>query len=113
MANSTVYFKGIDALERGLKERATLSDVKKTVALNGSEMTEQAKRNAPVKTGDLRGSIKQSISDGGLTAKAAPSVDYAAYQELGTRFFYGQYYMKRAHNTQEGKFIGDIKRLMK
>lgn len=113
MAKTTVYFKGLDVLTRGLKDRATLNDVKMMVRLNGAEMAEKAKRNAPVKTGDLRGSITQEISDGGLTTKVAPHMDYSAYVELGTRFMEAQPYLKPAMNKQEGRFVADLKRLMK
>lgn len=113
MAKSTVYFKGLDVIKKGLKERATMDDVKKAVALNTVEMQEQAKRNAPVRTGDLRGSITSEITDGGMTGKVAPGVDYQAYVELGTRFMHAQPYMKPAHNTQAPKFINDLKKLTK
>lgn len=113
MGKSTVYFKGIDALQKGLKDRATLSDVKKVVALNGTEMTEQAKRNAPVRTGDLKGSIAMDIIDDGMTAKTSAAVDYAPYVEKGTRFMSAQPYMKPAHNTQAPQFIKDLERLTK
>lgn len=113
MGKTTVCFKGIDALKRGLKERATLADVKKVVALNGAEMTEQAKRNAPVRTGDLKGSITQEITDGGMTTKTAAHVDYAAYVELGTRFMAAQPHIRPAHNVQKEKFKQDMKRLTK
>lgn len=113
MAKSGIYLKGIDALKRGLKERATLQNVKDVVLLNGAEMTEAAKRNAPVKTGDLRGSIIQSTADGGLTSKTAPSVDYAPYVEFGTRFMLGRFYLKKAFDAQSVKFQRDMKRLVK
>lgn len=113
MSKTTVYVTGVDALKRGLKERAKLADLKKAVLLNGAEMTEQAKRNSPVKTGDLKGSVSQSTTDGGLTSKTAPHMDYGAYQELGTRYFTGRFYLKRAFNVQGPLFIRDIRRLVK
>lgn len=113
MAKVTGYLKGLDALKKGLNDRATLDDVKKAVRLNGAEMTEQAKRNAPVRTGDLEGSITQSVSGDGLETKTAPHVDYAAYVELGTRFMEAQPYLEPAHNAQSSKFIGDLRKLMK
>lgn len=113
MSKSTVYIKGLDVLEKGLKDMVTLDDVKKAVLVNTTEMTEQAKRNAPVRTGDLRGSITPAITDGGLTGKAAPHVDYGPYVELGTRFMNAQPYLKPAHNVQSQKFIQDLKKLTK
>lgn len=113
MSKSNVYFKGVDALKRGLKERATLQDVKDIVKLNGAELTEAAKRNAPVRTGDLRGSISQKITHAGLTSETAPHVNYGAYQEFGTRYILGKFYLKRAFNSQSVKFERDMRKLVK
>ena len=43
-----------------------------------------AKRLAPVDTGNLRNSITTAVSNGGLTAAVVATASYAVYQELGT-----------------------------
>lgn len=45
--------------------------------------------------------------------KIAPSVDYAPYVELGTRYMLGRFYLKKAFDVQSVKFERDMKRLVK
>lgn len=113
MAKVGVTLNGLDALQKALKKRADLGPVKKIVLRNGAELTAQGQRNAPVKTGDLKGSITQDIRDAGLTSVSAPHIHYGAYVELGTRFMSGWYYMRRAYNVQKPKFISEIEGVMK
>ena len=55
--------------------------VRKTAA----DIEASGKRNAPVDTGHLRGSIGMTISMGGMSAEIGPTASYGAYVEFGTR----------------------------
>jgi HK97 gp10 family phage protein len=57
-----------------------------------------AKRLAPVDTGRLRSSISHQLTvDGqGLVAYVGTNVDYAIFQELGTRFMPAQPFLRPA-----------------
>lgn len=67
-----------------------------------------AKGEAPVKTGELRGSIDlQNISNYSATVVAA--ADHAVYQELGTsRGIEGQHFMEHGMNDAEDKYTGKL-----
>ena len=105
--------RGIDALVGKLKRNADLSDVKKVVQVNGSEMQRAAQRNAPVDTGNLKRMIVYRSEDGGFTARVASTAEYAPYQEYGTRFMVGKPHIRPAYHEQRTKFLNDMKRLMK
>ena len=109
----TFQIKGLNKIQGKLKRNANMTDVKNVVKLNGSEMQRAAQRNAPVDTGTLKRNIKYHPLDQGFTAKVASEVDYAAYQEYGTRFMAGKPHIRPAFNQQKRKFIQDMKRLMK
>ena len=108
---SEIIFKGLVELQDALRDKTKLESVKKIVKLNGSEMQQQAQRNAPVDTGTLKRSIGLNVSDGGMTAKVEAKTDYAPYVEFGTRYMNAQPYMKPAFNQQKGKFKRDLDRL--
>lgn len=52
------------------------------VAKSALDLVAQAKYDAPVDTGFLRGSISAQID--GLQAEAGPTAEYGLYQEVGT-----------------------------
>lgn len=81
---------------------ALLNDVNGPV---GKELTRRAirveaaaKRYAPVDTGRLRSSIQNSLSRDadGLVAKVGTDVEYALYQEMGTRHQPGTPFLRPA-----------------
>ena len=117
MAKGTLRFEGIVDLAKGLKKRATLDDVKKTVALNGSEMQRSMVRKASFtqgyQTGTTKRSIKLTLEDSGFTVKVAPGTHYSYYLEKGTRFMAAQPFVGPAFHPQKRKFEQDLKRLMK
>lgn len=96
-----------------LKKNMDMDLVKKAVRLNGSELQTKAKEKAPVDTGQLKRSIGLEITDGGLTAEVEPGVDYAAYQEYGTRFMNAQPFMRPALQEQTKQFRKDLERCVK
>lgn len=110
---STFSLKGLDELEKALKEKATMQDVKDVVKMNGAEMQAKAMRNAPVDTGALKRYIMISIFDGGFTSRVNSLMNYAPYVEYGTRFMNAKPFLKPAFNQQKIQFRNDLNRLMK
>ena len=57
-----------------------------------------AKINAPVDTGRLRASITPEVRPFGDTIQGVvgSNVEYAPYQELGTKYMEGRFYLRRA-----------------
>lgn len=108
---SSIKITGIDKLQMKLKKNVQMSDVKKVVRKNGSELQKKAQKNAPVDTGTLQRSITLEIRDSEKTAEVEPTVDYGAYVELGTRFMTAQPYLKPAFNEQKEKFKQDMRKL--
>lgn len=106
-----VKIVGIEKLQAKLKKNVAMDDVKRVVKTNGSQMQTKAQRNAPVDTGTLKRSVGLELSDGGLTATSEASVEYAPYQEWGTRYMEAQPYMGPAFKEQKEKFKSDMKRL--
>ncbi|MDG4966261.1 HK97 gp10 family phage protein [Lactococcus lactis] len=104
--------KGVNELNKKLKENATLSDVKQVVEMNGAELTREAQYEAPIDTSTLERSINMHIQHGGLTAIVEPNMDYEGYVEFGTRFAAAQPYLGPAFKKQSKKFKKDMKRLV-
>ena len=109
--------KGLDKLERSLKENVTLSDVKRVVRQNGSEMHKKMQSNADFAKGYQTGATKRSIGleikDGGFTAEVAPETEYSPYLEYGTRFMDAQPFVKPSYDAQKGKFRSDMQKLVR
>src|SRR5690625_6428993 len=89
---------GTEKLVGALKENADLDLVKKTIRLNATEMQKKAMRKAPVRTGDLRRAIKLRMADGGFTALVRREIEYATYQEYGTRFMTENPMLRQAYH---------------
>lgn len=110
-------FKGLDKLEKALKDNVTMNDVKKTVKRNGRELQNKIQEKADFKkgyaTGQTKDSIGLEITDGGLTAESGPKTEYAPYLELGTRFMDAQPFVKPALEEQEKQFKSDMQKLVK
>ena len=113
MGNYNIGFEGIEALLNGVVEAGKLDDVKKIVKQDTAFMAKEAAKNTPVDTGYLKRSETPSIKDDGMTGEVTASADYAAYQEYGTRYIYGKFYMKKAQNVAGAQFLKNIERLMK
>lgn len=104
---------GLKELEKKLKKNVAMSDVKRVVKQNGSELQKKAMRKAPVDSGHLKRSIGLDIENAGLTAEIEPTADYAAYVEYGTRFMGAQPYLKPAYDEQKELFKSDMKKLVR
>lgn len=70
----------------------------------------QAKIYAPVKTGLLRSSGRAIIK--GLEGKVSFSAHYAVFQEFGTRFMRGRFFLTRAIEGQRVRFNQNIIKIL-
>lgn len=70
-----------------------------------------AKKLAPVDTGNLRNSITTVVSNGGLTAGVVATASYAVYQELGTSRMAPQPFMGPATDRNAPMFHEAMARL--
>lgn len=79
--------KGLDKLERSLKENVTMNDVKRVVRNNGSQMQQKMQANADFSKGYQTGATKRSIGleikDGGFTAEVEPGTHYSPCSKIG------------------------------
>lgn len=109
--------KGLDKLEKALKENATLDDVRRVVKTNGAQLQQLMQHNADFTQGYQTGATKRSIgleiSEGGMTADVGPETNYSPYLEYGTRFMASQPFVRPAYEDQAAKFKSDMKKLTK
>jgi HK97 gp10 family phage protein len=114
---SGIQVKGLDKLQKALKDNVTLDDVKRVVRQNGSELQTKMQQNADFTQGYQTGTTKRSIGleikDSGFTAEVAPTTEYAPYLEYGTRFMSAQPFVKPAYEQQKEQFKKDMDRLVK
>lgn len=108
-----IKITGMNELRAGLDKRTDLKAVRTVVQKNGADLQQKAQQKAPVDTGTLKRSIGLNLTDFGLTAKVEPTVEYAPYQEYGTRYMKAHPFVGLAFNEQKAKFVNDIKKLMK
>ena len=118
MAKITV--KGLDKLEKALKDNVSMELVKRVVRDNGYELQDKIIENADFTQGYQTGETKRSVElagvaivDGGFTAEAGATTDYSPYLEVGTRFMEAQPFVKPAFDEQNKQFQKDMKRLVK
>ena len=106
-------FKGLDKLRKRLAKNVDMDAVKNVVKKHGAEMQQNAMRQAPVDTGNLKRSIGIEILDSGMTALVMPTAEYAPYVEFGTRFNYAIPFMRTSFDSQVKKFEAALKRLVR
>lgn len=113
----SIKFEGLEALQKALKDNASLDDVKKIVKHNGAELQQRMQKKADFKkgyqTGDTKRSIGLETKDEGFTAEVGPKTDYSPYVEYGTRFMDAQPFVRPAWEEQNLKFKSDLQKLMK
>ena len=109
----SIEIRGVVEMQKGLKKMATMDDVKQAIRVNTTEMHQKASRKVAVDTGHLRRSITTEFSDGGLTGRVYTDVEYAIYQEYGTRFQSGTPFMRPSLYEQRPMFYKDMERLLK
>jgi len=113
MARGSIRVRGTKDLKGRLRRNARLTDVKKAVLVNGSELQRNMQRDAPVDTGNLKRGIGMTIEDNGFTARVGATAEYAPYLIYGTRFMYSRDFFRPNYYRQRQQFLRDMKRLMK
>ena len=112
-----IQIKGLDKLQKALKDNVNLNDVKRVVRQNGSELQTKMQQNADFTKGYATGTTKRSIgleiTDSGFTAEVMPTTEYSPYLEYGTRFMSEQKFVDPAFNEQKEIFKKDMQRLVK
>lgn len=112
-----IKVKGLDKLQKKLKENVTLDDVKRIVKHHGSKlqdlMQDKADFDKGYQTGETKRSIGLEIQDSGFTADVGPETDYSPYVEYGTRFMSAQPFVKPAYEEQKEQFKRDLNKLMR
>lgn len=112
-----IKIKGLDKLQKSLKENVTLDDVKKVVKHNGSQLQQKMQTNADFvkgyQTGQTKRSIGLELQDGGFTASVGPETEYSPYLEYGTRYMEAQPFVRPSLEEQEKKFKSDLEKLMR
>lgn len=115
-----IKVKGLDKLQKALKENVSLDLVKRVVRDNGHELQQKIINKADFKKGYQTGETKRSVElagvkivDGGFSAEAGATTDYAPYLERGTRFMEAQPFVKPAFEEQKVQFKKDMQRLVK
>lgn len=108
---------GIKELEKALKDKVTLDDVKKVVRQNGSELQSKMQGKADFKkgyqTGTTKRSIRLEVKDSGFTAEVGPETEYSPYLEYGTRFMDAQPFVRPAYEEQKAQFKSDMQKLVR
>ena len=109
--------KGLDELQRKLKDNCSLNDVRRVIKQNGAElqtkMQDKAEFTKGYQTGTTKRSIGLNFEDAGMTARVGPTTEYAEYLEYGTRFMEAQPFVKPALEEQKVQFKEDMKKLTK
>ena len=112
-----IEIRGMDKLQKALKENVTLDDVKTVVRHNGAEMQSKVQANAEFKKGYQTGTTKRSvglnITDSGMTAEVEPTTEYSPYLEYGTRFMEAQPFVRPGFEDQAKQFKKDMEKLVK
>lgn len=108
---------GLAELEKKLKANATMTDVKRVVRQNGSELQKRMQAKADFKMGYQTGTTKRSIDleikDSGLSAESGPGTEYSEYLEYGTRFMEAQPFVRPALEEQATQFKSDMQKLVR
>lgn len=108
---------GLKELQKALKDKITLDDVKRVVSHNGQQLQTKMQTNADFKKGYQTGATKRSIGleiqDGGFTAEVGPTTEYAPYLEYGTRYMEAQPFVRPAYEEQKQKFKSDMQKLVR
>lgn len=91
----------------GLKavQRAAPGRVQQAVDATALAIESEAKQRAPVDTGRLRSSIAATLGQPGLRATVGVYVNYAAPQELGSRFRPARPFLYPAAESERQRFV--------
>lgn len=82
-----IKWEGLEDLQKKLRENVSMNLVKKTVQQNGQELRskiqEKAEFTKGYQTGQTKRSVTLDIKDGGFTAEAGPTTEYAPCLKIG------------------------------
>lgn len=110
-----IKVEGLDKLQKALKDKVTLDDVKRVVKTNGGQLQRKMQREADFlmgyQTGTTKRSIKVNLTDEDFAAEVEPTTKYAPYLEYGTRFMQSQPFVRPAYEEQAQKFKSDMQNL--
>lgn len=76
------------------------------------EAVSDAKRRAPVDTGELRDSIGYELGEDGLTAELTVDADHGVFQELGTKYVQPQPFLAPAMDAAAVKLRSELGRVI-
>lgn len=93
-------------------QRSVPDKVQKAVDATALFIESGAKQNAPVDTGRLRASIAATVGQPGLRAQVGVYVDYAVYQELGSRYLAARPFLFPAVEAERARFIERLKAVL-
>lgn len=113
MIDIKVELKGLKEAQRKMENaaRQLSGDAVFGAVQNATLMVQRdAKINAPVRYGFLRASIIPTISaEGGrVVGTVGTNIEYAGFQEFGTRYITGRHYMGRALDDNRARIISMI-----
>lgn len=117
-----IKIQGLKELERALKSIEKSEDkVKMLVKRNGArlhqQISRQAQKGVAFKKGYSKGMIKKTLklelANDGKTAVVGSNMNYAPYQEYGTRFMSAQPFMKIGMDQVKPLLEKDIENLLK
>lgn len=106
-----IEFQGINELKDYMLEAEKLDDVKEITRKYSVQLGRLASILSPVDTGFLKRSMVVLIQDGGMTGIIEFYAEYAPYQEFGTRWMPGKWYLKRGFDQVVVLYIADLERL--
>lgn len=86
--------------------------IRREVGAIAGKITTDAKQLCPVKTGNLRSSIKATINLNGLSATVGTDVHYASFVELGTSRQRAQPFLMPAFEANRQGFLASLKRIL-
>ena len=115
MSGVTVTLQGGEKLIARLERAESRVERKIALAVASSAIRIQAlaRQAAPVDTGRLRSSIFVRFLDGGLSAEVRTDVQYASFQEFGTRHIPPRPFLGPAYNDEAPKFLRRIEKILK
>lgn len=126
MAKGGIELRGMYKLTSAMRQKCNLGAIKTIVQRNGDKLNTTMKRNThaafrktnprtgrPYSSGDTARSINTVISDNGLTATVAPTMNYDPYVEYGTRFMEAEPFVRPAFNEVKPQFVSDMEKLCK
>lgn len=107
----SLSFKGLGDLQDAIVLASDLKPVKELTQTHLARMARFSNQLAPHKTGFLKRSLTTSIADEGLTGILDYYAEYAPYQEYGTRYIPGKFFLKRAFDIESSLYLSNVERM--